>query len=87
MTDTPKTFVFVSAGCVTHITDEHAKETPTVAIVDYDNLENGTCPICWGDLTSEDQDVGTCSHCGFDYNEADDQKAIDLLIKQANEQK
>lgn len=55
--------VFVGGGCVTGVLDMNGKDHPCHAVVDYDNAENGACPVCGMDETDGTE---PCSYCGYD---------------------
>lgn len=65
----PQTFVFASGGCVVGVTDRNGQDYPGVCVIDYDNAENGGCPVCGAEIYPEDP---TCSICGFEWASDDD---------------
>lgn len=75
----PDFFVFLEGGLVQNVTDiDGAPEQGKVAIIDLDNLEDGTCPVCHDDISIPDMsEKWTCPGCGYDLLKKDQKEAIE----------
>lgn len=60
------------------IMDTNGKEVPVAHTVDYNNLHDGTCPVC-GE-TEMDFSEGPCPTCGYD-DQIDGDNALECAIK------
>jgi len=69
-------FVFVRGGVVTLVSDEAGEGHSFPVIVDYDNLENGVCPVCGSDIELESD---TCEECGCNTRNGDN--GIESAVK------
>ena len=65
----PPLYVFVHGGTVTQVTDAKGQITAAARIIDYDNEENGQCPVCLGEVSGQDMETAghfACTACGYD---------------------
>ena len=76
--DTPSpVIVFVGGGCVTDVMNVNGKSHPCHAVIDYDNADNGQCPVCGLD---EFDDSAPCENCGYTDDEHGD-NAFECAVK------
>lgn len=74
-------YIIVEGGCVMDIVNSKGETTAYGVVIDYDNAENGGCPVC-GIEREHDEPCPTCGYdekldnalaCAVAYHEADDQ--------------
>ena len=51
-------FVFIKGGCVQFVTGPSE-----IKIIDFDNLEDGDCQICFGEIDEN----SVCQYCHYDW--------------------
>jgi len=61
------TFVFISGGCF-----QEAIGPAKIAVIDFDHLGGGGCPICGGTV---DISLNICESCGHDWT-IDDYESV-----------
>lgn len=63
-------YIFVNGGAVTNCTNAEGETVAEARVIDYDNLENGDCPVCDGRLKMKKGGGEIhCPRCGYDEGE------------------
>jgi hypothetical protein len=80
----PDYFVFVRGGFVEDVTDiDGAPSQGKVAVIDFDILNDGVCPICHDDTPPPDSSESwKCPGCGYDLKAKDQKEAIDTFYRE-----
>ena len=63
-------FALVDGGVV--------REYSGVVVVDLDDIDDGTCPVCDARDLEEAKGGGICPYCGFDFEEGERESALDM---------